>query len=440
MTVKDLDLGRELAGRRHRQRRLARRAPGPDDRAARRAGGRRPQRSWTPQPMRVEPPVPAEALAAIRAPVRRAPARSPSTPPMLQPLSLLLDLAGEAMRARLFVVQAEGGAEACLRPDFTIAVAAPHIDERRGGRAATSTRARPSASRREGPSAPRSSCSSALEPFARRRRRRRGRRRDRRPGLARGRGRRARGPDAVAGRRRPVRGLHRRPWACPRPLAARLKRVAGRPRLLNAELARAGEAAPAGRAGGRLAAHARRPARGRGRRRAGGALGAGRHRAGRRPRRRRDRRIAWPRRAEAAARARRLTAAQAALIRALHGHLRGARRPAWTQVARPGRQGGRKLDGRAGRLGRAAGGAGGRRRAGARCASPPAFGRAFGYYDGLLSRCAARRSGADRPVAAGGRYDSLLARLGGAAGARRGRLHGAARRGPAREARHERAP
>ena len=32
------------------------------------------------------------------------------------------------MRARLFVVQAEGGAEACLRPDFTVAVARQHID------------------------------------------------------------------------------------------------------------------------------------------------------------------------------------------------------------------------------------------------------------------------------------------------------------------------
>ncbi len=40
---------------------------------------------------------------------------------------LLLDLAGEAMRARLFVVQGEGDAEACLRPDFTIPVARAHI-------------------------------------------------------------------------------------------------------------------------------------------------------------------------------------------------------------------------------------------------------------------------------------------------------------------------
>jgi ATP phosphoribosyltransferase regulatory subunit len=39
----------------------------------------------------------------------------------------VLDLAGEAMRARLFVVQADGIDEACLRPDFTIPVASAHL-------------------------------------------------------------------------------------------------------------------------------------------------------------------------------------------------------------------------------------------------------------------------------------------------------------------------
>ena len=48
-------------------------------------------------------------------------------PPVLQPLSLLLDLAGEAMRARLLVVQSEGDEESCLRPDFTIPVTRVHI-------------------------------------------------------------------------------------------------------------------------------------------------------------------------------------------------------------------------------------------------------------------------------------------------------------------------
>jgi ATP phosphoribosyltransferase regulatory subunit len=46
---------------------------------------------------------------------------------VLQPLSLLLDLAGEAMRARLFVVQGEGAEEQALRPDFTVPVVQAHI-------------------------------------------------------------------------------------------------------------------------------------------------------------------------------------------------------------------------------------------------------------------------------------------------------------------------
>ena len=77
-------------------------------------------RAWSP-------PFPPQALAAIRAPFLDAGA-SRLDAPVLQPLGLLLDLAGEAMRARLFVVQAEGGEEACLRPDFTIPVARAHID------------------------------------------------------------------------------------------------------------------------------------------------------------------------------------------------------------------------------------------------------------------------------------------------------------------------
>ncbi|HYE46878.1 MAG TPA: ATP phosphoribosyltransferase regulatory subunit [Caulobacter sp.] len=76
--------------------------------------------------MRLEPAIPAEALAAIRAPFVSAGATALDVP-VLQPLALLLDLAGEAMRPRLFVVQAEGGEEAALRPDFTIGVARAHL-------------------------------------------------------------------------------------------------------------------------------------------------------------------------------------------------------------------------------------------------------------------------------------------------------------------------
>ncbi|MDP3854991.1 ATP phosphoribosyltransferase regulatory subunit [Phenylobacterium sp.] len=80
--------------------------------------------------MRAEPAVPAASLAAIRAPFEALGAESVDAP-ILQPLGLLLDLAGEAMRARLFVVQATGGEETCLRPDFTVPVVRQHLDSGR---------------------------------------------------------------------------------------------------------------------------------------------------------------------------------------------------------------------------------------------------------------------------------------------------------------------
>jgi len=76
--------------------------------------------------MRAETPVPDDVLAEIRSPLAGAGARMLDVP-VLQPLALILDLAGEAMRPRLFVVQSEGGEEAALRPDFTIPVARAHI-------------------------------------------------------------------------------------------------------------------------------------------------------------------------------------------------------------------------------------------------------------------------------------------------------------------------
>lgn len=77
--------------------------------------------------MRLEAPVPADILAAIRAPFASLDAVAVD-PPVIQPLGLLLDLAGEAMHARLFVVQGQGGEEACLRPDFTIPIVRGHIE------------------------------------------------------------------------------------------------------------------------------------------------------------------------------------------------------------------------------------------------------------------------------------------------------------------------
>lgn len=78
-----------------------------------------------------EPAVPEAALAAIRAPLR-AFAPDLVSVPVLLPLSRLLDLAGEAMRARLVVVEAGGAEPMALRPDFTIAVAGLHLTSRRG--------------------------------------------------------------------------------------------------------------------------------------------------------------------------------------------------------------------------------------------------------------------------------------------------------------------
>ena len=83
--------------------------------------------------MSVEPAVPLEVLAAIRAPFEALGANR-IDPPVIQPLSLLLDLAGETMRARLLVVQGEGDEESCLRPDFTIPVTRTHIASGEGRR------------------------------------------------------------------------------------------------------------------------------------------------------------------------------------------------------------------------------------------------------------------------------------------------------------------
>jgi ATP phosphoribosyltransferase regulatory subunit len=77
--------------------------------------------------VRLERSIPAEALDAIRAPLLAADALLTDAP-VLQPLGLLLDLTGEAMRSRLFVVSGDGGEEACLRPDFTVAVARQHFE------------------------------------------------------------------------------------------------------------------------------------------------------------------------------------------------------------------------------------------------------------------------------------------------------------------------
>lgn len=76
--------------------------------------------------LRADPALPPDALAAIRAPFAES-GGAWVEPPILQPLGALLDLMGERMRARLFIVQGEGAEAAALRPDFTVAVAQGHI-------------------------------------------------------------------------------------------------------------------------------------------------------------------------------------------------------------------------------------------------------------------------------------------------------------------------
>ena len=82
--------------------------------------------------MRIEPPIPPDVLAAVRAPFLTLGATA-IDPPVMQPLGVILDLSGEAMRERLILVQADGGAEAALRPDFTIPAALLHIESGRAG-------------------------------------------------------------------------------------------------------------------------------------------------------------------------------------------------------------------------------------------------------------------------------------------------------------------
>ena len=53
-------------------------------------------------------------------------------PPILQPADAFIDLSGENIRRRLFVVQGTAGEELCLRPDLTIPVARIHLQTRPG--------------------------------------------------------------------------------------------------------------------------------------------------------------------------------------------------------------------------------------------------------------------------------------------------------------------
>lgn len=352
--------------------------------------------------MRREPAVPADVLAAVRAPLAAAGAE-PADAPILQPLNLLLDLAGEAMRARLFVVQAEGGTEACLRPDFTVAVARQHIErgaaEGRYIYEGHAFRASPEAER------PEEFLQLGLELFA------------------------PAGSPAVDADAEAARLAWRACEAGGRSdltlwlgdvglldpfieslgvapaLAARLRRVAGRPRLLQAELARTSEAAAPGQS--QLAAMLS----GLSEAQAAGMLEEVWSLAGIEP-------VGGRGPAEIAARL--VRKAEAASAPALTKAQAAAFADFMAISAPPGEalQQVRALGGReARRLDAALDAWSARFEALAvpaeRLRFTPALGHAFDYYDGATFEVRSDALGSDRPVAVGGRYDGLIARLGG---------------------------
>lgn len=359
--------------------------------------------------MRVEPPVPSEVLAAVRASLEAAGATQADAP-LLQPLNLLLDLAGEAMRARLFVVQAEGGTESCLRPDFTVAIARQHIES---GRAAglywyqgPAFRASMDTDR------PEEFVQLGLEMFS--------------PG-----GGRVEAADAeiaglawrsaMAGGRDDLSlwlgdvalfGAFVESLDLPEGLAARLKRVAGRPRLLWSELSRVGEAQASerGALAGMLAGLSESQA-------AAlleevWSLAGVQPVGGRGPAEIAARLV---RKAEAAA-APSLTSLQAEAIRAFmaiddapayaFARMRDLAGP--NDVALKTALAGWET--RLVELGQVA--------PADRLRFAPALGHAFDYYDGITFEVRSAALGPERAVAVGGRYDGLLSRLGDASGAR----------------------
>lgn len=359
--------------------------------------------------MRIEPSVPAEVLAAVRGPFEAAGAERADAP-LLQPLNLLLDLAGEAMRARLFVVQSEGGAETCLRPDFTVPIARAHIE---GGRGAGAYWYQGAAFRASsGDDRPEEFVQIGLEMFS--------------PA---GGGVEAADAEiaglawraAAAGARGDLTlilgdvglfGAFVETLELPEPLAARLKRVAGRPRLLWQELGRTDQVSA--QAGGALAGLLA----GLPQDQAAGLLQEVWSLAGVEP-------VGGRGPAEIAARlVRKAEAAQApslteAQAEAIRGFMAIDDAPAYA-FARM-----RELAGaNAAPLKAALAGWETRLRTLAEAAPAdrtrfaPALGHAFDYYDGLTFEVRSQALGADRPVAVGGRYDGLLARLGGEAGGR----------------------
>ena len=358
--------------------------------------------------MRIEPTVPAEVLAAVRAPFAALGA-TPIDPPVIQPLNLILDLSGEAMRERLILVQADSGSEGALRPDFTIPAARLHIESgRAGGRYLYEGKAFRAAPR--GREAYEEFLQIGLESFETG---------DAPEGDAEIAGLAWRA--ASAGGRNDLTlhlgdvglfGAFVDTLKLAEPLAARIKRAFASPRRLHQMLDGAGEARPAATpaTNGDNLAHllAGLPEA-----EAAAVLEDLWSLAGIEPAGGRSAAEIVHRLAEraAVASAPRLASEQAALITRFLG-IADAPAAALEAVARLAGSGGRKLD--AALTGWA------RRLAALADEGAPAdamrlstaFGRDFGYYDGVLFEVRSAALGEHRPVAAGGRYDSLFGRLG----------------------------
>ncbi len=352
--------------------------------------------------MRCEPPVPSEVLDAVRAPLAALGAEA-IDPPVIQPLNVMLDLAGEAMRARLFIVQDEGGREACLRPDFTVAVARAHMQSgSAAGRYRYEGRAFRVAPEGRGEEHPEEFLQMGAEML--------GEASDagadaeivNAAWIAAGAG----GRDDLALRLGDVAlfGAVLKALDIPEAVCGRLTRSLGRPRQLAALLERAGGAEPLT---GKAAEVAAMPM--------GKAVAAieqlwaaeGLEPVGGRGAAEIAERLAER---ASAARAPRLTAAQLAAIDHYLG-LTGAPRQVLSAVGEF-----------AGGAVAAAGEAAWARRlerltqAGldsAKIVFSTRFARAFGYYDGFLFEIISATLPADAPVAAGGRYDGLTFQLGG---------------------------
>jgi ATP phosphoribosyltransferase regulatory subunit len=200
--------------------------------------------------------------------------------------------------------------------------------------------------------------------------------------------------------------------ALPESLAARIKRVAGRPRLLAQELARVGEAATpeGGTLAGLLAGLSED--------RAAAVLEELWSLAGVEPvggRGAAEIAARLVRKAEAA-RAPALTEAQAGAIRDFMA-IDDQPPYAFARMRElAGRQDGPLKAALAGWDARLEGLS--RTAPADRTRFAPALGHAFDYYDGITFEVRSDALGADRPVAVGGRYDGLLARLGAEGGGR----------------------